>query len=85
MADRPHDPAAGDPQALRDAPIAAKETKPHPDMGRPSTTTGNTTRATDAATGLGAPGGGQKSGPLRMVMMAVLAVVAVLVIVGLFA
>lgn len=79
MAEHPNHPTADDP------PIAPKESKPHPDMGRPSTTTGTTTRATDAVSGLGAPGGGQKSTPLRMIMMAVVAVVVVLVIAGVLA
>ncbi|MCA1941963.1 MAG: hypothetical protein LDL26_13290 [Caenispirillum bisanense] len=67
-------------------PPAMHESKPHPDQGRPSTTTGESTRATDSRTGLGADDRPpQKSNALRMVMLAVLAVVVVAIIVGLFA
>lgn len=84
MADRPQTPP-DDGRVGRVDPPAMHEDKPHPDQGRPSTTTGDSTRATDADTGLGAESSTQKSSPLRMVMYAVLAVVVVLIVIGLFA
>lgn len=85
MADRPQTPPDDKQRTGRMEPPAMRENKPHPNQGRPSTSTGDSTRTTDAETGLGAENKGQKSNALRMVMYAVLAVVVVLIVVGLFA
>lgn len=79
MADRPKDT----PETRHD-PTVPHETKPHPDRGRPSTTTGESTRATDSHTGLGSDKP-QKSSALRMVLLAALAIIIVVLIAGLFA
>lgn len=84
MADRPQDPNA-DPRLRGTEPPAMREDKPHPNQGRPSTSTGDSTRATDARSGLGSDRKPQKSNALRMVMLAVLAVVVIAIIIGLFA
>lgn len=80
MADRPTEPK---PQTETDRKVP-HETKPHPDQGRPSTSTGDSTRATEARTGLGSDTP-QKSNTLRMVLIGALVVLIVVIIVGLLA
>ncbi|WP_404383478.1 hypothetical protein [Caenispirillum salinarum] len=80
MADRPTD----EPRPQTDTDKAVPHESP-PNQPRPSTSTGAATETTSARQGLGAEGEPPKSKTLRTTLIVLGAVIAVVIIVGLFA